>query len=87
NNTVRHAGATQVDITLAQEGSHTVMTIADNGKGFTPGAPRTGIGLGNMHSRAAVLGGTLQVHSAPGKGCQLQVRLPLPAAHSTPAAS
>ncbi|RYY39014.1 MAG: sensor histidine kinase [Chitinophagaceae bacterium] len=82
NNVLRHAGASKVDIELAQSGGVTILIVTDDGKGFTPGSPRGGIGLTNMRSRAAVLGGTLQVQSAPGRGCQLQIRVPIPG-HST----
>ncbi|RYY85042.1 MAG: sensor histidine kinase [Chitinophagaceae bacterium] len=84
NNVMRHAEARKVDIELRQAGGVTILSVTDDGKGFTPGSPRGGIGLTNMRSRAAVLGGTLQIQSAPGRGCQLQVRVPIPGQVASP---
>ncbi|GAB4093565.1 cache domain-containing sensor histidine kinase [Flaviaesturariibacter terrae] len=78
NNVVKHAGATRVDVELTQSGGITTLSVCDNGRGFLTGTRRGGIGLNNMRSRAEVLGGSLQLNAAPGKGCQLLVHLPMP---------
>ena len=56
----------------------------DNGKGFDPTARRGGIGINNIRSRARALGGSLRIETAPGRGCTLQVTLPLPAETEEP---
>ncbi|RYY98934.1 MAG: sensor histidine kinase [Chitinophagaceae bacterium] len=78
NNVVRHSGASEVHIDLAQAGSNTVLTVRDNGSGFDPRAGSNGIGLSNIRSRARVLGGSARVEAKPGAGTVLSVRLPLP---------
>ena len=76
SNIVKHAGATEVSITLQQNGEKTALRIADNGKGYAPGEDRRGIGIWNMESRAKALGGEFRISSSPGEGCAVEVTLP-----------
>lgn len=70
HNTIKHARATQVTITLIYADDHFSIRIADNGVGFDLAKVRTtgGIGFINMYQRADVLKGKLEIDSAPGKG-------------------
>lgn len=77
NNILKHAEATKVDITLQQSDKETSIIIRDNGNGFDTKARRNGIGLNNILSRATLYKGSMTIDSAPGKGCTLQVTLPL----------
>ncbi|MBK3587502.1 winged helix-turn-helix domain-containing protein, partial [Streptomyces sp. MBT57] len=82
-NTVRHAGAGRAEITLSFMDTSVALDVVDDGRGFDPsGAPVDergdgGFGLPAMRSRAATLGGTLSVESAPGQGTALAVTLPV----------
>ncbi|PVC84827.1 two-component sensor histidine kinase [Streptomyces sp. CS090A] len=82
-NTVRHARAGRAEITLSFMDTSVALDVVDDGQGFEPsGAPVAergdgGFGLPAMRSRAATLGGTLSVESAPGQGTALAVTLPL----------
>jgi signal transduction histidine kinase len=80
-NAVTHAGASRVDVTLAVQGQRLRLNVRDDGIGFTPGAPGGPIegkdGLGNMQRRADELGATLRIESAPGRGTEVLVELPL----------
>jgi signal transduction histidine kinase len=79
NNVVKHAQAGQVELVLNSDGAAIDMTIGDDGRGFeTPTAGTGRFGLGNMRQRAEALGGRVVIHSAPGQGTQVVVRLPLP---------
>lgn len=66
-NVVKHAQATQVDLSLGFEPDHIELRINDNGQGFDLDAlralPREGIGLRNMRERLAAIGGRFDVHS------------------------
>ncbi|MFB9740424.1 sensor histidine kinase [Pseudonocardia sulfidoxydans] len=75
-NVRKHAGATRLEVRLTRDGAAETLLVSDDGRGFDPGSPRSGFGLDNMRSRAAELGGTVTVDSAPGAGCRLEVRLP-----------
>lgn len=84
NNIVRHAHATQATLTVTLEQRTLTLTLVDNGSGFDAAEAaqrkRTsgGNGLPNLRTRAAALGATLTITSAPGQGTTLRLTLPLP---------
>ena len=75
-NVVRHAGATEVVLSLAIESQELLLGIKDNGRGFKPGA-HSGHGLVNMQMRMAQVGGRFECSSATGGGTVVHFRLPL----------
>ncbi|RKN42483.1 GAF domain-containing sensor histidine kinase [Streptomyces hoynatensis] len=79
HNALRHAAPERVDVTLFRRGAATVLRVADDGRGFDPVAV-TGVGrhlgLVSMRDRAAAVGGTLTVESAPGKGTLIEMEVP-----------
>ncbi len=77
NNVVKHAGASKLSIQLIRDEEGLSLTIEDNGKGFDRDDQRhqEGMGLNNIRSRIALLGGTLDIDSAPGKGTLLAIHL------------
>ena len=84
SNVVKHAGATYVQLQLATDGRTTVLTITDDGRGFTTSVERTGehavqmggLGLLTMRERAAALGATIRVDSGTGQGTTIEVVVP-----------
>lgn len=84
HNAVRHAKAECIHVSLRAEGASLTARVEDDGQGMAqkgPNAPsRSGSGLANMRNRAALLGGALEVRSAPGRGTQVVLTLPLPGA-------
>ena len=79
NNIVKHAEAHQVRISLRRERDDLVGTVTDDGKGFESprGGAAAGVGLIGMRERVALLGGGLQIRSAPGQGTRLHFRVPI----------
>jgi two-component system, NarL family, sensor kinase len=79
-NTVRHAAARTVHVTLSAAGGEVRLTVADDGRGFDPGAARRsgGIGLASMEERAQLLGGRCRVVSVPGAGTEIEATVPVP---------
>ena len=79
-NAIRHAEASRIDVELAFDPRLLRMTIADNGRGFTPDGLTTGInghfGLKGMHERAAAIDAKLKLDTAPGAGTRLSVEVP-----------
>jgi signal transduction histidine kinase len=69
SNGARHSQASLVEITLTSEQNTFKLSIDDNGRGFDFATTQSrGIGLLSMQERMRLLGGTLLVESAPGKG-------------------
>jgi signal transduction histidine kinase len=65
NNILRHSGATRFDINLRYDTSNLSLTICDNGRGFDPELPSSGLGMGSMRERAALIGAKLDITSEP----------------------
>jgi two-component system, chemotaxis family, CheB/CheR fusion protein len=93
NNTHKHARASRVSILLERRNTDAVLIIDDDGVGFeideqaaTAGRER-GLGLLGMRERAAVIGGTLEIESHPGRGTSVFVRVPLRVAEGASAES
>ena len=77
SNIYKHAHAVRVVIRLASNENDAILEVVDDGVGFDPAEKKNGIGVSNIHCRAESCGGVAELVSAPGKGCQLLVRLPL----------
>jgi signal transduction histidine kinase len=92
-NVVQHADAEKVELFLAIEAGtppeprQARLTIRDDGVGFRvetdeigrfrPEDGMRGFGLESMHEQAQQAGGTLQIISAPGRGTEIDVRIPI----------
>jgi signal transduction histidine kinase len=86
-NVVKHADASSVEVALKFDDNHATLTVTDDGRGFEPpadfeSAEQSGWGLAGMRERAALVGGTFDVVSAPGMGTAVTVRIPLPVVKS-----
>lgn len=69
HNAVRHGKAGSVVVSLHRQGEQARLTVADNGVGFDPRRVNSsGMGLQIMKYRAGMIGATLEVQSAPGRG-------------------
>ena len=83
SNIVRHAGAGSVTIVLQPNEATVSLKIEDDGRGFDPGhAARDAVesqrlGLLGIRERVELLGGQVQIESAPEKGTRLQVSIPM----------
>jgi signal transduction histidine kinase/ligand-binding sensor domain-containing protein len=85
NNIARHAQASEVEIDLVFAGGDLALTVTDNGIGFSPEETRPNTGWRSLRDRAARLGASYIVESAPGRGTTVRVRLaPTRTRHSGP---
>lgn len=76
NNAIKHAGGGCMRLKLRETVDLLVMEVADDGCGFDPYGQFDGhLGLRSMHERAAQLGATLMIESAPGKGTRVRLHL------------
>ncbi|PLS78382.1 MAG: hypothetical protein CYG59_18715 [Chloroflexi bacterium] len=82
SNVRRHAQATDVSIDFRYDRDGLHVTVADNGRGFTPQAngrsPRGRFGLLGMQERAMLVGGSVRITSAPNAGTRLEISMPYP---------
>jgi signal transduction histidine kinase len=77
-NAVRHGHARRLTVSMTRQDGHVELAVRDAGAGFDPAAPHAGSGLANIRDRAAELGGTVKIDSAPGRGAAVTVRVPVP---------
>lgn len=76
-NIVKYADAEKIDIAVTRVNGSINLRVSDNGKGFDTKAAKNGIGLSNIKKRAESLSGKFLLNSAPGKGCDLFVTIPV----------
>lgn len=81
HNIAKHARATVVTLGLQQADQQLIITVTDNGVGFTSADSASsmgGYGLDNMQEKATAIGGQLAIDSTPGDGTTLRITWPLP---------
>ena len=76
-NITKHSRATMVELDLQETGGKIQLLVKDNGCGFNPRENTTGFGLQGMQERTEALNGKFRVISEYGKGCQIEVKIPL----------
>jgi two-component system nitrate/nitrite sensor histidine kinase NarX len=78
-NVRKHAAAHRVVVRLDCGAAVPSLEVEDDGSGFDPALVTAslegGFGLASMRERVQQIGGTLDVHTAPGKGTRIVVRL------------
>ena len=82
----RHSGATRQRVGVARRGAAIQLAVSDDGRGFEPervlarevdvGVEGGHFGLRGIQDRVEMLGGSLTIDSAPGRGTELAVTLP-----------
>lgn len=68
NNTLKHANASKIIISITQENNYLYIELNDNGIGFDMANCNRGHGLYNMEKRCQELNGEISIHSEPGNG-------------------
>jgi two-component system sensor histidine kinase UhpB len=74
-NTLRHADATQVKVVLRRSSQGVLLVVSDDGRGIPERT--SGGGLAGMRERALLIGADLEVSSAPGRGAEIVLSVPL----------
>jgi len=78
-NVSRHSTARTVDVSIRRAEDQVIGFVVDDGRGFDrAGQKRGGLGLLGMEERVREVGGSVEVGSSPGKGTQIEFRLPWP---------
>ena len=78
-NAVRHSRASELKLSLSQRDKICTATLADNGVGFDLSSAEGGshYGLRSMRERIERVGGHFSIQTAPGKGTQILITIPL----------
>lgn len=82
-NVVKHAKVSEAEVHVETRDGWVSVTVADNGRGFNPGAdsgqrsPRSGFGLASIEQRLRLFGGNFTVESAPGAGTRCTLSVPV----------
>jgi two-component system, NarL family, sensor kinase len=80
SNAIRHAKATAIHIEFVNHNTELTLMVYDDGIGFDKEkllSSGKGMGLKNIQSRIAYIGGNLQIDTMPGKGTTYIIELPL----------
>lgn len=83
-NVAQHAKAGRVEVIFEQTPDTVNVAVRDDGSGFDRSTlePTRSLGLLDLESRAAALGGTLSIDSAPGAGTTVTARVPIAGAEA-----
>lgn len=78
-NVAKHAEASRVEVKIERTPEAVTLHVADNGRGFSPAAPRSpnSLGLLGLRERAQLLKGAVTIDSQPGQGTRIDVRIPV----------
>ncbi len=77
SNSIRHSGATEIDICVELRKDSVELSIRDDGRGFVANVDNYGLGLRGMMRRASLLPAHLEVLSSPGEGTRVVVKAPI----------
>lgn len=76
-NAVRHAEATDIEVTLVADARGMQLEVRDNGRGITGARPAPGasgqLGLAGMRERITAVGGTVSIEGSPGTTIRVDV--------------
>lgn len=79
-NIIKHAQAAHVKVAFTYMPKGFDISIQDDGRGFEFNSERTsttGLGLMNIFNRVTLVGGEAKVNTAPGKGTQILLHIPI----------
>lgn len=77
NNTLKHARADRVELSVRRENGFLRLCVTDNGCGFDPSHIPAGLGIDNMRRRMEDLSGQLSIDSVPNGGTRVMATVPL----------
>ncbi|UFH55296.1 two-component regulator propeller domain-containing protein [Spirosoma sp. KNUC1025] len=80
SNSLKHANASRIDLHIIWQPERLVLIYQDNGQGFNYEQLQkkaTGLGMSNIESRVAILGGRISWESQPGQGVQATIDVPI----------
>ncbi len=78
-NLAKHASVREASVKLVAVGPELTLQVSDQGVGFDLEDVRSqpGLGLSSMEERVHLIQGVMTIHTAPGNGTTVEVRVPL----------
>lgn len=77
NNAAKYAACYHLTVRLRRQQQHILLTITDDGKGFSKEEKENGNGLKNMKMRAASIKAAFHLETHPGNGTRIQISMPI----------
>ncbi|OQP46417.1 PAS domain-containing sensor histidine kinase [Niastella populi] len=77
NNIMKYAEAGKVWVLIKRKANSLSLVIQDDGKGVDLKNAKRGIGLANIKNRVEAFSGSFGIVSSPGKGCRIEISVPL----------
>ncbi|GAB4048575.1 hypothetical protein GCM10028810_35600 [Spirosoma litoris] len=80
SNSLKHANASRIDLNVLYQSDHLILIYQDNGLGFNYEQAQkkaSGLGISNIESRVALLGGRISWQSKPANGVQATIEIPI----------
>lgn len=74
-NVQKHAYASSISVRALATPNEIVLELKDDGRGFNPQAHYAGLGLQGIQERVQLLGGQFTLHTAPGQGTTIHIRI------------
>jgi signal transduction histidine kinase len=74
-NVRKHANARRAEVKIGLDGERRIVSVSDDGSGFSPERDGAGQGLKNIRARADQISGSATVRSRPGSGTTVEVAL------------
>lgn len=79
NNSIKHSGASNIEVDLNKHGNFVILQVQDNGKGFERelilSDETKGMGLSNIETRVKSVNGVFVLETGPDKGTQAIIRI------------
>lgn len=82
NNTLKHANATQIVISLSLKAGDFQIVYTDNGVGLPEDQSGEGLGHKNIEARIHAMGGSVRIDNHPPSGMRAVMRIPLTSSHT-----
>jgi two-component system sensor histidine kinase UhpB len=79
SNATRHSDAANVKVRLRRGEDGVELRVSDDGQGFAFADAETGLGISGMRERALLVDGEIEIHSRPGEGTTVWLRIEEPA--------
>jgi len=75
SNAARHSEADSITVSLRRLDPGVELRVSDDGRGFSFAAAEGGLGIAGMRERALLVDGEVEIHSRPGEGTTVWLRI------------